>query len=269
MLESKNPAYPIGSLLYGDFGWRSHTVTNPNDESLPPTSRPFILPSDLGQLPPSVFLGAAGMPGVSAFVGFLDLCRPQHGETVVVTGAAGAVGSIVGQIAKIKGCRVIGFAGSDEKCRWLEAELGFDKAINYKQGNVLKSLQEVAPEGVDCYFDNVGGEISAAIYNAMNEHGRIAICGAISGYNGDMSNPVKVPSPVRVFVEKQLEMRGFLIRDPIFAERRIEGRQQLIEWIKAGQIKTKETVSHGFENIPQTFIDMLRGKNFGKAILKV
>lgn len=180
IIESKHDKYPVGAFMVGSFGWRSHTIINPDVKD--PEANSYLLPS-LGKLPVSLGIGYLGMPGNTAFFGLLELCQPKAGETVVVTGAAGAVGSLVGQIAKLKGCRVVGFAGTDEKCQWLEKELGFDKAINYKKGNMRAALLEAAPKGVDCYFDNVGGELSSIIINQMNLFGRIAVCGSISSYN--------------------------------------------------------------------------------------
>lgn len=180
IVESKHEKYPVGAFMVGSFGWRSHTIINPDVKN--PEANSYLLPS-LGKLPVSLGVGCLGMPGNTAYFGLLELCQPKAGETVVVTGAAGAVGSLVGQIAKLKGCRVIGFAGTDEKCQWLEKELGFDKAINYKERNMRAALFEAAPKGVDCYFDNVGGELSSTIINQMNLFGRIAVCGSISSYN--------------------------------------------------------------------------------------
>ena len=204
------------------------------------------------------------MPGNTAYFGLLEICQPKAGETVVVTGAAGAVGSLVGQIAKYKGCKVIGFAGSDDKCKWLEDELGFDKAINYKVGDLSKLLKEAAPKGVDCYFDNVGGEISATILEQMNLHGRISVCGAISGYN---DQEVQVPAPQKFFVFQQLKMEGFIVSK--WSNRWIEGIQEVAKMIQSGNVKYHETITLGFEKMPQAFIEMLRGKNSGKAVVKV
>lgn len=203
------------------------------------------------------------MPGNSAYFGFLEICTPKEGETVVVTGAAGAVGSLVGQIAKLKGCRVVGFTGSDEKCKWLEDELGFDKAINYKSGDVTKELKEAAPKGVDCYFDNVGGELSSTIIQQMNVFGRISVCGAISGYNDQQ---VLVPPAQKFFVFNQLKMEGFLFNR--WANRWLEGLTEMAQWIHAGKVKYHETITLGFNNMPQAFIEMLRGKNSNKAVVK-
>ena len=219
---------------------------------------------DFEGLPISLGDGCLGMPGNTAYFGFLEICQPKAGETVVVTGAAGAVGSLVGQIAKIKGCRVIGFAGSDEKCAWLEQELGFDKAINYKKGDQAQQLKEAAPKGVDCYFDNVGGDLSSMIITQMNLFGRISCCGAISEYNDVV---IQVPAPQKSFVFNQLKMEGFIVSR--WSERWMEGITQMLQWVQEGKIKYHETITIGFENQPKAFIDMLRGKNTGKALVKV
>ena len=205
------------------------------------------------------------MPGNTAYFGFLEICKPKEGETVVVTAAAGAVGSLVGQIAKIKGCKVIGFAGSDDKCKWLEDELGFDKAINYKNGDMSKALKEAAPKGVDCYFDNVGGELSATIIKQMNLYGRISVCGAVAEYNS--TTDMKISSLQTHFVLKQLTMQGFVVYR--WADRWMEGIEQILKWIHEGKVKYHETITEGFENMPHAFIDVLRGKNVGKAVAKV
>nr|CAH7767876.1 unnamed protein product [Callosobruchus chinensis] len=200
----------------------------------------------------------------TAYFGFLELCQPKEGETVVVSGAAGAVGSIVGQIAKIKGCKVIGIAGSEEKGRWLVDELGFDHFINYKTQDIKAELKKLAPKGVDCYFDNVGGETTNNVMVNMNLFGRISMCGAISGYNGA---PGKSSSIVQFpIVQKQLKVEGFIVTR--WANRWMEGIDQLAKWIKEGKLKYRETVTDGFENMPKAFIDMLKGGNTGKAVVK-
>lgn len=263
VLESKNAKVPVGAYVVGPFGWRTHTVYNP--EKSTDAIKPYILPP-IGDLPLSLSLGDLGMPGNTAYFGFLEICQPKEGETVVVTGAAGAVGSLVGQLAKLKGCKVVGFAGSDEKCDWLVKELGFDHVINYKKGNLAEELKKAAPDGVDCYFDNVGGEISNAVLHQMRDHGRIAVCGAISVYNKSISEWPKVPVPEVFFIMKQLSMKGFIVW--AYADRWMEGITQLTQWIQGGKVKYHETVTEGFANMPQAFIDMLQGKNFGKAIVK-
>ena len=223
----------------------------------------YILPKCEGH-PISLGLGVLGMPGNTAYFGFLGICQPKAGETVVITGAAGAVGTLVGQLGKMKGCRVIGFAGSDEKCKWLETEYGFDKAINYKSQNVYKQLKAAAPQGIDTFFDNVGGEVSSMVYNQMNDYGRVAVCGAISSYNNEIP---KVSAVQTIFVFKQLTMQGFLVWR--WSDKWMEGISEMAKWVHDGKMKYNETVTQGFENMPQAFIEMLRGKNFGKAIVKV
>lgn len=209
---------------------------------------------------------------------------------MVVTGAAGAVGSIVGQIARIKGCIVIGVTGSDEKCDWLTVDLKFHNAINYRKQNVQESLRKMAPSGIDCFFDNVGGELSSVIMSQMNEFGRVSVCGSISTYNVTgcdspkggiryMFISLKICKFKRdivrnftatviqpVIVEKQLKIEGFIVTRWI--DRWSEGISQLHEWIESGRIVNRETIMDGFENLPQAFIDLLRGKNFGKALVK-
>ncbi|KAJ8937148.1 hypothetical protein NQ314_012023 [Rhamnusium bicolor] len=249
IVESKNPKYPVGQYVTAHFGWRSHTIS---DGSPINGQIPALVPN-FGGLPLSLALGVLGRPGV--------------GETVVVTGAGGAVGSHVGQIAKIKGCKVIGITGSDEKGRVLVEELGFDHFINYKIADVDKALTELAPEGVDCYFDNVGGEISSTILRHMNTFGRISVCGGISAYNETDLENLKVSTTQRSFISLQLKMEGFqVIR---WFDRWNEGTQQNLKWIKEGKLKYKETVTEGFENMFTAFTNMLRGGNIGKAIVKV
>lgn len=223
----------------------------------------YVLP-DFGIFPYSFGLSVLGMPGMTARFGFLELCMPKEGEIVAVTGAGGAVGSLVGQIAKIKGCKVIGFAGSDEKCRWLESELSFDKAINYKSENVEQMLIEAAPDGIDCFFDNVGGMLGYKIQEQMRMFGRISICGAISTYNDEQ---IMVPA-LKTFHRRNLQMVGFNVFAR-WSDRFEEGILGNLEWLKEGKIKYEETVTKGFENMPIAFIDMLNGKNIGKAVIEI
>lgn len=260
VIESRNDAYPVGVKIFGQFGWRTHTVYTPN--KVENEQKPYVLP-DLGSLPSSLGLGVLGMPGNTAYFGFLEICSPVKGETVVVSGAAGAVGSIVGQIAKLKGCRVIGIAGSDDKCQWLK-KLGFDEAINYKTANVLDELKKAAPKGIDCYFDNVGGTITESVMRLMNLFGRISVCGTISNYS---SAPIKVQDPQTDFVFKQLKMEGFIVSR--WLSRWMEGIRANLDWITQGKIQYEETVTNGFENMPAAFMDMLKGGNTGKAVVKV
>ncbi|XP_046982359.1 prostaglandin reductase 1-like [Schistocerca americana] len=263
IVESRSPEYPVGRHVVASLGWRDQTVISvapTDDDTLPP-----VLVPDLGDLPLSLALGVLGMPGATAYFGLLDICDPKPGEVVVVSGAAGAVGSIVGQIARIKGCKVIGIAGSDIKVKWLKEELGFDHAFNYKTVNVEKALKEAAPNGVDVYFDNVGGEQSSAVIANMRHRGRISVCGCISTYNA--TKVAMAPVVQMHMVGKELKMEGFIVTrwlgqwDKAFKE--------MAQWIKEGKLKYRETVTEGFENTPEAFIGMLRGENLGKAVVKV
>ncbi|KAJ8927849.1 hypothetical protein NQ314_019651 [Rhamnusium bicolor] len=263
IIESKNSNYPEGKYVVGEFGWRTHTVST--GESLANGFPGAWLIPDIGDLPLSLALGVLGMPGNTAYFGLLELCQPKAGETIIVTGAAGAVGSVVGQIAKIKGCNVIGVVGSDEKGKWLVQDLGFDSAINYKTDNIRQKIKEYAPNGIDCYFDNVGGEISSIILLYMNLFGRISVCGAISGYNEkQLPKATIVQYPV---VFNQLRMEGFIVHR--WQDRWFEGIEQNKKWIQEGKLKYRETVTDGFENMFNAFTDMLKGGNFGKAVVKV
>ncbi|XP_058817481.1 prostaglandin reductase 1-like [Topomyia yanbarensis] len=260
VLDSKNASFPVGASIFGQFGWRTHTVCNPSKQQ---SDKPYVLP-DFGSLPTSLGLGVLGMPGNTAYFGLLEVCKPKKGETVVVSGAAGAVGSLVGQIAKIKGCRAVGIAGSDAKCQWLR-NLGFDEAINYKTtSNIFADLKKAAPDGIDVYFDNVGGRTSEAAIKLMNLYGRIAVCGTISNYNTSIE---KVTDPLRIMVFKQLKMEGFVVWR--WNDRWLEGIMANLQWIQEGKLKWQETVTEGFENVPGAFMDMLKGGNTGKAVVKV
>jgi len=260
VVESKNEKFPKGAIVFAQVGWRTFTIIVPDKFA---QHELYVLP-DFGGLPNSLAVGCLGMPGNTAYFGFLEICQPKAGETVVVTGAAGAVGSLVGQIAKLKGCRVVGFAGSDDKCKWLEDELGFDKAINYKNGDMAAALKEAAPNGVDCYFDNVGGTLSYNVISQMKAFGRISVCGAISGYN---DQEILVPAVQKFFVFNQLKMEGFIVHR--WADRWLEGITEMSKWIQEGKIKYHETITLKFENTPKAFIEMLRGKNSGKAVVKI
>ncbi|KAJ8722176.1 hypothetical protein PYW08_004578 [Mythimna loreyi] len=267
VIESKNPEYPVGTWVMGHFGWRTHTVTTPENEKFS-GQKPYLykLP-DFGDLPVSLALGVCGRVGNTAYFGFKDICQPKARETVVVSGAAGAVGSHVGQIAKILGCRVIGFAGTDEKCEWLVKELGFDYAANYKTTDLSKFLKESAPNGVDCYFDNVGGEISSTVMAQMNQYGRIAVCGAISSYNETDPEKRKATIIQPFVVGKQLKIEGFQVNR--FADRTIEGINQNLKWVKEGKLKYNEHITEGFESAVEAFIGLFRGDNIGKSLVKV
>ncbi|KAL2716537.1 prostaglandin reductase 1-like [Vespula squamosa] len=269
IIESKNPDYPVGKRIVGYFGWRTHTIVNLKllSEFEFTSQKPYLLP-EIGDLSPSLSLGVLGMPGNTAYFGLIKICSPKHGETLVISGAAGAVGSQVGEIAKnVLGLRVIGIAGSDEKCKWLVNELGFDSAINYKKQDISLELKKAAPKGIDLYFDNVGGDISSAVIYQMNPFGRISLCGSISSYNKDHSSLPKCVLVQPAMVLNQLKMEGFVVTR--WSDQWYQGIQQNLQWIREGKIHYKETITKGFENMFDAFSGMLQGQNIGKAIVQV
>ncbi|XP_013929693.1 PREDICTED: prostaglandin reductase 1 isoform X2 [Thamnophis sirtalis] len=258
ILESRNPSFPVGIFVVANAGWTTHFISDGKNLSPLPPNWPENLPRSLA-------LGTIGMPGLTAYFGLLELCRPKPGETVLVNSAAGAVGSVVGQIAKIKGCKVVGTAGSDKKLDYLK-ELGFDEVFNYKTVKSLEqALRDASPNGYDCYFDNVGGEFSSIVLEQMNKFGRIAVCGAISLYN---DTQVKKGPFVQVpMVMKELYMEGFLVSR--WNDRKEEGLKAILKWIQEGKIKCHEDITKGFQNMPAAFMGMLKGDNFGKAVVEV
>jgi len=270
IIESKDPEYPKDSIVLTKSGWVKTGIVQTSGslggfgiKANQLVDKVPDLPSGLSQ---SLLLGVCGMPGCTAYFGFLEICQPKSGETVVVNGAAGAVGSLVGQIAKIKGCHVIGFAGSDEKCQTLLNKYGFDKAYNYKKTSVQDALKDGAPNGVDCFFDNVGGEDAAVIINSMNEFGRVSCCGAISVYNESEKALPKISTTSQTIVFRQLTVQGFIVSR--WKSRYPEAIKQMAQWIQEGKIKYDETIIDGFEKMPEAFIGLLTGSNLGKMIVK-
>ncbi|KAL3288642.1 hypothetical protein HHI36_003075 [Cryptolaemus montrouzieri] len=262
ILESRNSKFPCGRYVIAYYGWKTHGII---DETSAGVGFPPRLIQDPINHPISYYLGVLGMPGATAYFGFLEICHPKPGETIVVSGAAGAVGHVVGQIAKIKGCKVIGIVGSEEKGRWITEDLKFDGYINYKLHNISKTLAALAPEGVDCYFDNVGGEISNDVMKQMNLYGRISVCGAISSYNSIEEDKASIVQKTMIF--KELNMEGFRVFR--WLHRFEEVITQHGKWLAEGKLKTKETITKGFENTFQAFTGMLNGSNFGKAIVEL
>uniref|UniRef100_A0A1Y1MGI5 Prostaglandin reductase 1 n=3 Tax=Photinus pyralis TaxID=7054 RepID=A0A1Y1MGI5_PHOPY len=260
IIESKLESYPVGKYVVTHFGWRTHTIS----EEL---TAPWGIVLDFGNLPLSLALGVLGMTGNTAYFGLMEICKPQKGETVVVSGAGGAVGSHVGQIAKIIGCKVIGILGDDEKGKYITEELGFDHYINYKKANIKEELTTYAPDGIDCYFDNVGGDISATVISLMNKFGRISVCGSISSYTLDTYDMLKFTPIAAIFIGNELRMEGFMVTR--WFDRWNEGIEQNLKWVKEGKLKYRETITEGFENTIQAFMDMYEGKNTGKAIVKI
>ena len=256
VVQTKSPDLKAGDIVTGNLGWRDYNAADSRE------LRKF----DPGIAPVSTALGILGMPGLTAYFGLLDIGKPSSGETVVVSGAAGAVGTVVGQIAKIKGCRVVGIAGSDEKTGYLVHDLGFDAAINYKTApDIKKAIKDACPNGVDIYFDNVGGEISDAIMPLINYKARIVLCGQISQYN--MSKPETGPRVQAYLLVKSALMKGFIVID--YADRSDEGIRQLALWVSQKKLKYAEHIVEGLENAPRAFIGLFKGENLGKQIVKV
>jgi NADPH-dependent curcumin reductase len=256
VVESRHPDFGVGELLTGAFGVQRYALSDGNGVSrVDPTLAA-----------PPVWLGALGMTGLTAYFGLLDIGRPEPGQTVVVSGAAGAVGSVAGQIARIKGCRVIGIAGGPAKCEWLVDELGFDVAIDYKRADLRTQLREETPNGVDIYFDNVGGDILDEVLRRLARGARVVICGAISQYNAEQ--PPKGPAHYMQLLVMRASMTGFLVFD--FALRYSEGLAQLAEWLAHGELHSREDVVRGgLAKFPETFLMLFRGENTGKLILQL
>jgi len=255
VVSSKAPGLAPGDLVFADTGWQDYAAIPAKHLTRMPKVEPM-----------THLLSVYGIAGLTAYFGLLEVGKPKSGETVVVSAAAGSVGSLVGQIARIKGCRVVGIAGGRDKCSWLTSELGFDAAVDYKDGAVFKALRAAAPKGIDVYFDNVGGDILEACLPQMNNHGRIACCGAISQYDGVPSahGPRGVPG---LIVVKRLLMQGFIVMD--FMAQRDKALADLQAWTASGRLKVQEDVIDGLENTPQALIGLLAGENRGKRMIKV
>ncbi|KAM9717995.1 prostaglandin reductase 1-like [Menidia menidia] len=258
VIQSRNPAFPVGSHVVSRSGWKTHAVSDGSD--LVPVATDW--PQDVSL---SLALGTIGMPGLTALYGIEEVLRLQEGETLLVNAAAGAVGAVVGQIAKIKGCRVVGSAGSDAKVKYLQ-ELGFDWAFNYKTvGSLEEALRSAAPDGYDCFFENVGGHFSTVAIQQMRNFGRIAVCGSISTYND--TTPQTGPYPHLTMIFKQLKMEGFM--QSRWEHKHPESLRRLMGWYKEGKLKCREHVTKGFDNMPAAFMGMLQGENLGKAVVAV
>jgi NADPH-dependent curcumin reductase CurA len=255
VIASKNPKFAVGDHVYGGFGVQEYAISNGTG----------ITKVDPSAFPLPVYLGTLGMPGMTAYFGLLDIGRPEPGNTVVVSGAAGAVGAVVGQIAKIKGCTVVGIAGGADKCNYIVKDLGFDAAIDYKSEDVRKSLQKHCPKGIDVYFDNVGGEILDAALSQLARGARIVICGAISQYNN--TTPIKGPSNYLSLLVNRASMTGMVVFD--YANRYPEAARDMAGWIKAGKLKSREHIVEGLETFPDTLLKLYKGENTGKLILKI
>lgn len=255
VVESKHPEYPVGTMVAGTFGMQDYalvTADMPRVRRLPDSTDPVLA------------LGVLGTTGMTAYFGLLDIGRPKPGDTVLISGAAGATGSVAGQIAKLKGCTVIGIAGSDDKCDWLTEELGFDGAINYKTADIGAEIDRLCPAGIDIYFDNVGGEILDLALERIRDNARIVLCGGISRYN--VTGPV--PGPVNYFnlVFRRARMEGFIVLD--YAPRFEAAGVEMSQWIADGSLKQQATVMDGFKLLPRALIDLFTGANTGKMMVK-
>jgi len=253
IVESRNEKYQVGDQVVGMLGWAEMGVDNGQ----------VLRKVDTSAIPLSAYLGSVGMPGMTAWYGLTQIMKPKAGETVVVSAASGAVGSVVGQLARQRGCRAVGIAGGTEKCRYVVEELGFDACIDYKAGNLLSDLEAATPDGVDSLFENVGGPVFDAVLGRMNPFGRIALCGLISGYNG-------LPMPlhnVRSLLTMRLTLQGFIVSEHM--ELWPQGLGELGAAVASGKLKFRETIAEGLAAAPEAFIGLLKGKNFGKQLVRL
>lgn len=253
--ESRADGFAPGDLVWAETGWQDYAAVSARHLTKLPKLEPL-----------THLVSIYGVTGLTAYLGLMEIGRPKAGETVAVSAAAGAVGTVAAQVAKLNGCRVIGIAGGAEKCAWLTGELGLDAAVDYKAGGLRRALREAAPDGVNVYFDNVGGDVFEAVLFNMANHGRIVCCGAVSQYDGapPPHGPRGVPG---LFVTKRLRVEGFVVMD-LYAKRE-EALAQLRSWVESGQLKVQEDVIDGLENLPAALIGLLAGQNRGKRMVKV
>jgi NADPH-dependent curcumin reductase CurA len=256
VVQSRNAAYTEGDLVFGMMQWSEYCIARAGPDGM------MTLPR---QEPITAFLSVLGVTGLTAYFGMFDVAQPKEGETVVVSGAAGAVGSVAGQIGKIIGCRVVGIAGGPEKCAWITDELGFDAWIDYKSEDVAARLRETCPDGIDVFFDNVGGEILDAVLGQINLHARIALCGAISQYDTAELSPG--PRNFLNLIPQRGRVEGFILLD--YRDRFVDAILQLGQWVQEGRIRYAEDIVDGLENAPAAFRRLFTGENMGKLIVKV
>jgi NADPH:quinone reductase len=255
VMESRSKLLVVGDTVVGMLPWSTYCVEKAEN----------LRKVDTSAYPPGYHLGILGMPGLTAYFGITDIGKPVKGETVVISGAAGAVGIVAGQIAKLLEAYVVGIAGSDEKCSYLTDQFGFDKAVNYKTSRTLrKDIAASCPNGVDVYFDNVGGEITDAVVANLNNHSRFVLCGQISQYNNTRISTG--PAILPVFLTRSVKLQGFIVGN--YSAQFDDAMKQLTKWVKEGKLKYKETVIHGFDKLPETFISLFSGKNQGKMLVK-
>jgi NADPH-dependent curcumin reductase CurA len=260
VVESRHPGFKAGDKVVGMGGWQQYTAVDANQPGM-------LRKVDTTHIPLSAYLGAVGMPGVTAWYGLVKICEPKAGETVVVSAASGAVGSVVGQLAKARGCRAVGIAGGPDKCRYVVEELGFDACVDYKLHDNLKALstalKDACPSGIDGYFENVGGMILDAVMLRMNAFGRMAFCGMISGYNGE---PIPMTYP-QLILQSRLKLEGFIVSEHMDVWP--EALKELGTAVATGKLKFRESVAQGIEAAPEAFLGLLKGKNFGKQLVKL
>ena len=254
IVASRNPKFSVGDMVLGFGGWQDYALSSGTAlRKLDPTVAPV-----------STALGVLGMPGMTAYVGLLEIGQPKPGETVVVAAASGAVGSVVGQVAKIKGCRAVGIAGGADKCRFVTGDLGFDACVDHRAGDFARALEAACPKGIDVYFENVGGTVQQTVWPLLNDFARIPVCGLIAQYN----SPTPMPGPDMFSVlRKRLLLRGFIVSD--FAAKQGDFLRDVGEWIRTGRLKYREDIAEGLEQAPAAFLGLLQGKNFGKMLVRV
>ncbi|MDX1491796.1 MAG: NADP-dependent oxidoreductase [Pseudohongiellaceae bacterium] len=259
VLESRSAKYKVGDYVTAHMGWQTMIVANDNE--------PRLAKVDLNNGSLSAHLGAVGMPGRTAYFGLMEVGKPVAGETLVVAAASGAVGSVVGQIAKIKGLRAIGIAGGAEKCRYVKEELGFDDCLDYKEGDLAEKLKAACPNGIDVYFENVGGDVARAVAPLLNEGARVPICGYVSSYNADDITKAVTPFQILKEAGKNPEHRFFVVTE--WQDKWPEATVQLGQWVKEGKLKYRESIGEGIRNAPELFRGLLKGRNFGKQLVKI
>jgi NADPH-dependent curcumin reductase CurA len=259
VVRSNHPDHAEGDYVVGEWGWQEYGVSDgAGVRKLDPAGGPL-----------SYALGVLGMPGFTAYTGLLNIGRPEAGETLVVAAASGAVGSVVGQVGKLKGCRVVGIAGGERKCRYVEEELGFDACLDHRRPDLPGRLREACPGGIDVYFENVGGAVFDAVLPLLNEFARVPVCGLIAHYNDTElpAGPDRVPLLMRATLVKRLTFRGFIVWD--FAAQWPEFLADMSGWVREGRVKYREDITDGLENAPRELIGLLKGGNFGKKIIRV
>lgn len=258
--RSLNPKFHEGDLVVGATGWQSHSISDGR----------ALIPVPSGLPSPSMALGVLGMPGMTAYMGLMDIGQPKEGETLVVAAASGAVGSVVGQVARIKGLKVVGVAGGADKCRYVVDELGFDACIDHKRADFAEQLTQACGAGVDIYFENVGGKVFDAVLPLLNPKARIPVCGLIAQYNAQEAppGPDRMPLLQRTLLTKRVRMQGFIVFDD-YGDRHSEFAKAMAPWVRDGKVKFREDVVEGLEQAPEAFIGLLEGRNFGKLVVRV